>query len=123
MTAFVTSRAMTGAVSLARGRLTTYEEVLQLAEAGDPAAARVVAEAAHAVGRAAAAITSLTGVERIILSGEGVRLVEIAPASLRAGRSEYAGGQASTLDPVIRPMNFLEWARGAAVIAIQASFP
>jgi predicted NBD/HSP70 family sugar kinase len=123
MTAFVTSKAMTGAVSLARGRLTTYDEVLELAEAGDPAAARVVAEAAHAVGRAVAAITSLTGVERIILSGEGVRLVEIAPGSLRAGRREYADGQASTLDPVIRPMDFLEWARGAAVIAIRAGFP
>jgi len=123
MTAFVTSGAMVNAVSLARGRLTTYDEVLGLAEAGDPAAARVVAEAAHAVGRATAAITSLTGVERIILSGEGVRLVEIAPDSLHAGRVEYADGQASSPDPVILPMDFLEWARGAAVVAIRASFP
>lgn len=123
MTAFVTSGAMANAVSIARGRLTTYDEVLGLAEAGDPAAARVVAEAAHAVGRAAAAITSLTGVERIILSGDGVRLVEIAPDRLYAGRVEYAHGQASALDPVIRSMDFLEWARGAAVVAIQASFP
>jgi predicted NBD/HSP70 family sugar kinase len=123
MTALVTSGAMANAVSLARGRLTTYDEVLGLAEAGDPAAARAVVEAAHAVGRATAAITSLTGVERIILSGEGVRLVEIAPDSLHAGRVEYAGGQASALDPVILPMDFLEWARGAAVVAIQAGFP
>ncbi|MGK5741363.1 ROK family protein [Micromonospora sp. URMC 103] len=123
MMAFVTSGAMANAVSVARGRPTTYEQVLGLAEAGDRVAARVVAEAAHAVGRAAAAITSLTGVERIILSGEGVRLVEIAPDSLHAGRIEYADGQESGLDPVIRPMDFLEWARGAAVVAIQASFP
>jgi predicted NBD/HSP70 family sugar kinase len=123
MTAFVTSAAMVNAVSLARGRLTTYDEVLGLAEAGDPAAARVVAEAAYAVGRATAAITSLTGVERIILSGEGVRLVEIAPDSLHAGRVEYADGQTGGLDPVIRSMDFLEWARGAAVVAIRASFP
>lgn len=123
MTAYVTSGAMANAVSLARGRLTTYDEVLELAEAGDPAALRVVSEAAHAVGRASAAITSLTGVERIILSGEGVRLVEIAPDGMRAGRLEYADGLASSLDPVIRPMDFLEWARGAAVVAIQASFP
>lgn len=123
MTAFVTSGAMANAVSLARGRRTAYDEVLELAEAGDPAATRVVAEAAYAVGRVAAAITSLTGVERIILSGEGVRLVEIAPDSLHAGRVEYAGGQASALDPVILSMDFLEWARGAAVVAIQAGFP
>jgi predicted NBD/HSP70 family sugar kinase len=123
MTAFVTSGAMASAVSLARGRRTTYHEVLELAQAGDPAAERVVAEAAHAVGRATAAITSLTGVERIILSGEGVRLVEIAPDSLHAGRVEYAGGQASALDPLILSMDFVEWARGAAVVAIQGSFP
>jgi predicted NBD/HSP70 family sugar kinase len=123
MTAFVTSGAMAGAVSLARGRPTTYPEVLDLAGAGDPAAARVVAEAAHAVGRATAAITSLTGVERIILSGEGVRLVELAPGSLHLGRVEYADGQASALEPVILSMDFLEWARGAAVVAIQGDFP
>ncbi|MEW1681720.1 ROK family transcriptional regulator [Streptomyces sp. NPDC093594] len=123
MTAFVTSAAMADTVSLARGRRTSYDEVLELAEAGDPAASRVVTEAAHAVGRAAAAITSLTGVEHIILSGEGVRLLEIAPESLHAGRVEYAGGQASALDPVILSMDFLEWARGAAVVAIRASFP
>ncbi len=123
MTAFATSGAMADAVSLARRRRTTYDEVLDLAEAGDPAASRVVTEAAHAVGRAAAAITSLTGVERIILSGEGVRLVEIASESLHAGRVEYACGRASDLEPVIWPMDFLEWARGAAVVAIQASFP
>ncbi|MEV6960259.1 ROK family transcriptional regulator [Streptomyces sp. NPDC051207] len=123
MTAFATSGAMAHAVSLARGRATTYAEVLELAGAGDPAATRVVAEAAHAVGRATAAITSLTGVERIILSGEGVRLVEMAPDSLHAGRVEYAGGQASALEPVVLAMDFLEWARGAAVVAIQAGFP
>jgi predicted NBD/HSP70 family sugar kinase len=123
MTAFVTSGAMAGAVSLARGRPTTYDEVLRLAEAGDPAAARVVAEAAHAVGRTVAAITSLTGVERVILSGEGVRLVELAPDALHAGRVEYAGGQASALAPVVLPMDFLEWARGAAAVAIRADFP
>jgi hypothetical protein len=52
-----------------------------------------------------------------------VRFLEIASERLHAGRVEYAGGQASVLDPVILPMDFLEWARGAAVVAIQAGFP
>jgi hypothetical protein len=83
----------------------------------------VVHEAALALGRAAAAITSLTGVERIILSGEGVRVAEVDQDALRTGRLQYAAPYGSSLEPIIRPMDFLEWARGAAVVAIRAEFP
>jgi predicted NBD/HSP70 family sugar kinase len=114
---------MTAAVAQGSGRRVTYDEVLQLAEDGDPLAVRVVDEAARALGRAAAAVTSLTGVERIILSGESVRLAEIGSDALRAARVEYAAPRTGDLDPVVRPMDFFEWARGAAVIAIQESFP
>lgn len=123
MTSYVTSGAMTAAVGQGHNRVVTYEEVLQLAEDGDPLAGRVVREAAHALGRATAAITSLTGVERIILSGEGVRLAEVEREALHAARREYSAGHAGGLEPLIRPMDFTEWARGAAVIAIQAVFP
>lgn len=123
MTAFVTSGAMIAAVSVAHGRAVTYEEVLDLADGQDAAARRVVDEAAHALGRAIATITSLTSVDRIILSGEGVRLAEVGWDALRAGRLEYHRGRSFGLDPVIRQMDFLEWARGAAVIAIQGAFP
>jgi predicted NBD/HSP70 family sugar kinase len=123
MTAYVTSSAIRGAVGQGHGRPVTYDEVLQLAEDGDPLATRVVTEAAHAVGRAVATITSLTGVERIILSGEGIRLAEVAREALVAGRLEYCSGHLPTMEPVIRSMDFLEWARGAAVIAISSTFP
>jgi predicted NBD/HSP70 family sugar kinase len=123
MTAYVTSGAITGAVSQGSGRAVTYGEVLDLARDDDPLASRVVAEAAHALGRAVAAITCLTGVERIILSGEGVALVEVAADAFRAGRTEHLGGAPDVLDPVVMPMTFLDWARGAAVVAIQETFP
>lgn len=123
LTAYVTSQSMTAAVAQVSGRAVTYDEVLQLAEDGDPLAARVVDEAARALGRAVAAITSLTGVERIILSGESVRLAEIGRRSLHAARVEYGAPRSGDLDPVVRPMDFFEWARGAAVIAIQETFP
>jgi predicted NBD/HSP70 family sugar kinase len=123
MTAYATSAAISAAVSLGRREEVPYERVLQLAEDGDPLALRVVEEAAHALGRATAAVTSLTGVDRIILSGEGVGIAELAPTALRAGRQAYDAGRTSDLEPVIRPMDFHEWARGAAVIAIQEVFP
>ncbi len=123
MTAYATSGAITAAVEQVHRRAVGYEQVLQLARDGDAVAARVVAEAAHALGRAVAAITSLTGVEQIILSGEGVALAEVAADALLSGRLDHRVGSATSPTPIIQPMDFLEWARGAAVVAIQAVFP
>jgi predicted NBD/HSP70 family sugar kinase len=123
MTAFLASDAITSAVSVGHGRLIGYDEVLGMAKAGDPIAGRVVREAARALGRAASAITSLTGVELIILSGEGVHLAEVAESSVTEGLHEYDVHRGLHTELVVRPMDFLEWARGAAVIAIQEEFP
>lgn len=123
MTAYLASDSITSAVSVGHGRAVSYPEVLDLAKVGDPVAHRVVREAAWALGRTAAAIGSLTGVERIILSGEGVHLAEVAWASVEQGLAEYDVPRGHHGQPVVRPMDFLEWARGAAALAIQAEFP
>jgi predicted NBD/HSP70 family sugar kinase len=122
LTAYVTSSAVTAAVAQGRGRPVTHQEVLRSAVEGDPLAVRVVDEAARALGRATAVVTAATGVERIVLSGEGVGLAEVGRPALLAGRAEHAAGRAGP-EPVVRPMGFLEWARGAAVTAIQGTFP
>ncbi len=123
LTSMATTAAITGAATLAHGRNLSYHEVLQLAEDGDAASARLLDDAARALGRAAAAVTALTGVERIILSGEGVHLAEVAREALDEGLNEYWPGGKSRPDPVIHPVDFFEWARGAAVVAIQEEFP
>ena len=123
MTAYLASDSITAAVSVGHGRAVSYAEVLELAKANDPVAHRVVCEAARALGRTAAAIGSLTGVERIILSGEGVHLAELAWTSVERGLTEYDVPGGHHGEPVVRPMDFLEWARGAAALAIQAEFP
>ena len=123
LSAYVTSSAMTAAASQTMGRPIEYDDLLALAEAGEALAARIVDEAAFALGRTVATITSLTGIERIILSGEGVRLAEVGADSLQDGLTAYSVGAVSPVEPVIRPMDFLEWARGAAVVAIQQIFP
>jgi len=122
-TAYLASPSIVAAASVGHGRMLGYEEVLDLAKSGDPVASLVVHEAARALGLTASAIASLTGVDRIILSGEGVHLAEIAEAALEEGLSDFAGHRGPHVRPVIRPMDFLEWARGAAVIAIHAEFP
>ena len=123
MSAYVTSSSMCASAGQGLGREVSYDELIDLAESADPVAKRVVSEAARALGLATTTITSLTGVERIILSGEGVRLAEVAPDALLEGRLAYAAGPVTTVDPVVMPMDFVEWARGAAAVAIQQAFP
>jgi predicted NBD/HSP70 family sugar kinase len=122
-TAYMSIPSIVSAASVGHGRSLGFEEVLELAKAQDPVARRVVREAALALGRTAAAISSLTGVERIILSGEGVHLADVARADLDEGLSDYGGAHDPHPQPIVRPMDFVEWARGAAVIAIHAEFP
>ncbi len=123
LTAYLTIAAITSAVSVSLGRTVTFLEVLELATGGEPVATRIIDEAAWALGRAAGAVTALTGVEHIILSGEGVHLVEVARPALERGLREYQTDAPEHPDPVIHPVDFFEWARGAAVIAIQQEFP
>ncbi|MEO5852942.1 MAG: ROK family protein [Nocardioides sp.] len=123
MSAYLSSGAMCATASEALGRELSYDELLALAEQREPVATRVVSEAARALGLATAVVTSLTGVERIILTGEGVRLAQIAPEALRTGRLAYSAGPLRPIDPVVMPMDFVEWARGAAAVAIQHRFP
>ena len=123
MTAYLASASIAAAVSAGRGQQCTFDEALLLAEGGDPVAEQVVREAAHALGRTASAISAMTGVERIILSGEGVHLVDIARDAVDAGFRRYDVPTSSHAELVVRPMDFIEWARGAAASAIQAEFP
>lgn len=122
MTAYATSHAMTAAVAHGRGRQVAHEEVLRAAQEGDPLAERVAEETAHALGRTTVIVTALTGVEEVVLSGEGVQHVEVGWPALLAGQTDHASGRIGP-EPGVWPMGFPGWARGAAVIAIQEAFP
>ena len=115
----LTLSAISSAVSLALDRSVTYDEALDLAAAGEPAARRVVDDAGRGLGRLLAAVANLTAPERIILGGEGVRLVEIAADSIQEGIRNDRDPRAHALDLVTTPGDNTEWCRGAAVIAIQ----
>jgi predicted NBD/HSP70 family sugar kinase len=115
----LTQLAITQAVSNTLQREVTYEEVLDLAEAEEPAARRVVDDAGRGLGRLLAAIANLTAPERIILGGEGVRLVDVAAKAIREGMNGDRDPRAQELALVTTPGDNTEWCRGAAVIAIQ----
>ncbi|MEV3860990.1 ROK family transcriptional regulator [Streptomyces sp. NPDC050095] len=118
-TALLTIPSICYQVQAATGRPTGYAEVLAAAAAGEPAAARVVGEAARALGVMVAQIADLALPQKILLAGEGVGLMDVAgdvvTATVRARRPPGA-------EPVIletEVSDFHAWARGAAVLAIQ----
>ena len=115
----LTQSAITTAISSGIGRDVEYAEGLQLAEAGDPVARRVVDDAGRGLGRLLAAIANLAMPQRIILGGEGVQLLDTAREAVEQGLSRDRDPRASALDLVATPGDGLEWCRGAAVLAIQ----
>jgi predicted NBD/HSP70 family sugar kinase len=107
------------AVSVAHGREISYDECLDLAEAGDPAARRVINDAGHALGQMIALVANLTMPHKVIIAGDGVRLAHVARAAVRRRLDEQRAEKAAPVEIDVQEFGFLEWARGAAVIAIQ----
>lgn len=117
--AALTMPMLTAQASVALQRPVGWEELLELAAAGEPAAVRLVVDAGHGLGRLIAAVANLTMPDRIVLTGEGVDLARAARAAVDEQIRADRDPRSSALDIVISPGDFTRWARGAAVVAIQ----
>ncbi|MDM4764285.1 ROK family transcriptional regulator [Galbitalea sp. SE-J8] len=118
-TALLAETSIRRQLSGALGRDVGYDEALDLAAAGQPAARAVISASARALGTLAGYAAVLTGCEHVMLSGEGVRIAEVAPDDVHAGIRSVLHGDADAIDLRIEHAPFEEWARGAAVRAIQ----
>jgi predicted NBD/HSP70 family sugar kinase len=85
-------------VSTVLDRPLTYDGCLDLAEAGDPAARRIIDEAGRGLGRLIAAVGNLTVPQLIVLGGEGVRLARVAAAAVDEGVRQDRDPRAAPLD-------------------------
>ncbi|TFB99548.1 ROK family transcriptional regulator [Cryobacterium adonitolivorans] len=117
--AYLSSGSICQTVSIGLGRVVAYDDVLDLATAGDPVAARVVQESATALGRLISSVSMLTGIQDVLLSGEGIGLATSAPDAVAAGIDSDRPAWALPIATRVEPMDFYEWARGGAVVAIQ----
>jgi predicted NBD/HSP70 family sugar kinase len=115
----LTTEAITSQVSAALGRPVEYDECLDLAKNGESGALRVVATAGHALGRLIAAATNFTMPELVVLGGEGVQLAAVAHDDVLAGLRADRDPAALVPPLLLEDPTFTQWARGAAVIAIQ----
>lgn len=118
--ALLRSDAIARHASEAHGRSVSFDEALVLAENGDPAAQRITQDAARGLGGLLAAICNLTLPERIVIAGEGVRLAVIERPTLLQSLSQARDPRAHTPPIDFATGDNLEWARGAAVLAIKA---
>ncbi|MET8076761.1 ROK family transcriptional regulator [Streptomyces sp. NPDC005303] len=106
-------------VHAATGRDHSYEEILALAAAGDPMPARVIDEAGRALGVLVAQIANFAMPQKIMLAGEGVGLMDVAGKTVEDAIRSHRHPLATPIDLETRVSDFHDWARGAAVLAIQ----
>ena len=119
--AVLTMAALCGQFRLATDEECTYEEVLERARNGERIASLVVKKAGAALGTLIAAVSNLTMVNLVVLSGEGVALADVASDEITASFLEHRDPEAAPVQLVREPTDFGQWARGAAAVAIQSS--
>lgn len=117
--AMLSTEAIHTQAAMVLGRAVTYDEVLDLAAAGEPLADQIVGRSAHALGTLIAAVANIAQPERILLTGEGIRLARVAQERLHRGIAQARQPEASPLDLRILDDDPSLWARGAAAVAIQ----
>ena len=123
-TAMLSTTSMCASARGGLGRDVEYDELLALAAEGNPVAAQVVGTAGRSLGHMIAAVANLTMVDTVVLSGEGIGLLDVplAVAEMRAGLAADRDPDASEVRVLVGADDFGAWARGAAAVAIQARF-
>ncbi|WP_217177954.1 ROK family transcriptional regulator [Streptomyces sp. AC495_CC817] len=106
-------------VEAATGRAVTYDEILAGAAEGQPMCARVVGEAGRALGILVAQIANFVMPQKILLAGEGVGLMAVAEESVHEAVRAHRHPLAAPVPLETKVSDFHDWARGAAVLAIQ----
>jgi len=119
--AMLTSGSIAAQVSAALQRPVSYDQVLALAAAGEPAAVSVVESAADALGRFIALAANLTFQTAAVLAGEGIGLFAITEGRVRAAIAAGRDPRAEPVSLFVDDSGFTAWARGAAAVAIQAA--
>ncbi|UUU26750.1 ROK family transcriptional regulator [Streptomyces sp. DSM 40750] len=106
-------------IQAATGREVSYEEVLAGAAEGEPMCARVIGEAGRALGTLVAQISNFVMPQKILLAGEGVGLMGVAGKAVDEAVRAHRHPLAVPVPLETKVSDFHDWARGAAVLAIQ----
>jgi predicted NBD/HSP70 family sugar kinase len=120
-TAVLSIPSIEAQASVSLQRKVQFDEIVALAGKGDTVCADILNSTARGLGRLLALVANLAMVEVIVLSGEGLALLDVAGAHMRQQLTEDRDPDARELEIRIDNDGFPEWARGAATVAIQTS--
>lgn len=96
-----------------------YASVVDLARSGDPAAKQAFRDAGHALGVLVATLANTVDPQKIIITGDGIAVTELARAELDAAVEAGRHPDSAPIALDIQPFEFDEWARAGAVLAIR----
>jgi N-acetylglucosamine repressor len=121
--AIASEPALMAKASLVLGRAIDRDELLALAEAGQPDIVGILSEGGRTVGRALANLITLLNPERIIVSGEGLRLGPAFFKPLVESARELAfAGLGRDTDILVQQWGDEVWAKGAATLVLRELF-
>ncbi|MFB2597856.1 ROK family protein [Herbiconiux sp. P17] len=113
------SAYVTGPAILKNAETEVYAEAIVRARAGEPIAAAAFAAAGYALGSAIATIIDLVDPEKIVVTGEGLAVLEIAEESMAAGIRDRLDPASEVVPVEVRAFNFADYAWAAAISAIR----
>lgn len=96
-----------------------YSDLLAQAAAGHPLLRDLVDRVGRALGTMIALTCNFSLAQKIVLSGEGVGVAQVGQAALMSALREERHPSATVIEPILEEADFKEWARGAAVLALQ----
>ena len=118
--AYLSSVAMLQQAGDALGRPDlTWDGLLELGSSGNPVARRVLVDAGRALGTVIGTVAALTAPSKVLISGESVGLVPLVLHEIQAAAEAIEHWTVPSVPIEVVPFTFTEWARGAAVIALQ----
>ncbi|MEV7187628.1 ROK family transcriptional regulator [Kitasatospora sp. NPDC093102] len=122
--AIASTDAVLGAVRRASTRPDLdFDAAVEAARTGDPVARDAFARAGRAIGVGIATLVNLIGPERVVVTGEGLDTYDLFDTHIRDSYAARCFGAAAQCPLILRPLPWEEWARGAAVVGIQALLP
>lgn len=105
------------------GAANSVDELLALAQGGDLAARRIIAQAGMLFGQAVANLVNIFNPQCIILGGEGVCMGDLFFEPMHAALSRHVlPGLSGDTEIRIEPWGDDAWARGAASLVLQKLF-
>jgi predicted NBD/HSP70 family sugar kinase len=110
-----------GAIANAAGTPGGYQDALLLARSGEPVALAAFMSAGYALGVLIGHVSNMLDPAKIVLTGDGLPLYELAESRVNDGIAATLESDAGPVNLDVQPFDFSEWARAAAALAIFAT--